>query len=88
MLISQGGILDAGDELNEEAAAGDHYRRRSDVFDLDGDDLFEQRDDVDAPGTMKCLQIDLRKFGLGEFSVSYLRVLYFINDAFTQKNMA
>lgn len=77
MLISQGGILDAGDELNEEAAAGDHYRRSSDSddFELDGDVLFEQRDDVDAPGTMKCLQIDLRKFGLGEFSVSYLRLL-------------
>jgi len=31
---------------------------------LDSDDLFDQREDVDAPGTMKCLQIDLRKFGL------------------------
>ena len=66
MIISQGDILNAGDELNEEAAAAEEYRRNNDIFEIDEADVFDKPEDNGAPGTMKCLQIDLQKFGLGK----------------------
>ncbi|KAH8118476.1 hypothetical protein DFH11DRAFT_1567513 [Phellopilus nigrolimitatus] len=68
MVICSGSLLDAGDELNERAADEVYSggRRAQPIFDLESeDDLFEmEEEDESAPGTMKCLQIDLQKFGL------------------------
>ena len=67
MVICSGNLLDAGDELNARALAEeqlDEPDERRPMFDLDHDELDE---DV-ISGPMKCLQIDLQRFGLGSYS--------------------
>lgn len=76
MVICSGTLLDAGDEINARAAVEEQFgasaRARRQVFDLDDDDIFEMEEEQEpAPGTMKCLQIDLQKFGLGTFLVYF-----------------
>lgn len=72
MVICPNSLLETGDALNElGASAGEHQARAKDgqsIFDLgDEADLFEMEgEDACAPGLMKCLQIDLHRFGLGE----------------------
>lgn len=67
MVICSGNLLDAGDELNARALAeeelGELDERRP-MFDLDSEELDEDA----VSGPMKCLQIDLQKFGLGPYS--------------------
>ncbi|EJD01303.1 uncharacterized protein FOMMEDRAFT_21720 [Fomitiporia mediterranea MF3/22] len=69
MVICSGTLLEVGDDLNACGAAeqqfgvGDKQR----VFNLEGSDSLDE--DEPAPGTMKCLQIDLQKFGLDKYGL-------------------
>lgn len=81
MVICSGTLLEAGDEINARAAVEEQFgagaRARRPVFDLDADDIFEVEEEQEpAPGTMKCLQIDLQKFGLGTF-LSLFTLVFF-----------
>ncbi|KAL5527519.1 hypothetical protein ACEPAG_6320 [Sanghuangporus baumii] len=63
MVICSGTLLDAGDELNARAAVEEQFgavNDRRSMFDLD----CEEFDEETVSGPMKCLQIDLQKFGL------------------------
>lgn len=74
MVICSDSLLETGDALNELGTnAGERQAPVGDsrmIFDLDDEaDLFVMEDeDARAPGLMKCLQIDLHRFGLGEHS--------------------
>lgn len=67
MVICSSALLEAGDESNVRAAVEQEFgtSEKRPAFDLDGDSLFEEKEP--SPGTMKCLQIDLQKYGLGTF---------------------
>ncbi|KAL5487912.1 hypothetical protein ACEPAI_6020 [Sanghuangporus weigelae] len=63
MVICSGTLLDAGDEHNARAAIEEQLGAVNDsrsMFDLD----CEEFDEETVSGPMKCLQIDLQRFGL------------------------
>ncbi|THH12357.1 hypothetical protein EW145_g70 [Phellinidium pouzarii] len=70
MVICSGSLLDEGDALNKRAADDERFSSpgMQNVFSFeDAEDLFvmDETDDS-APGTLKCLQTDLQKFGLNK----------------------
>ena len=82
MIISPETLLDEGDELNHRAALKARLKqieRQPDgqIFHLDSEEWFQEDGEGEggaeyAPGTMKCLQIDLQKFGLGTSRFAFL----------------
>ncbi|KAI5124750.1 hypothetical protein M0805_005384 [Coniferiporia weirii] len=68
MIICSESLLDAGDALNERVADAERSaaHRKSYVFNLEHEDdlLVVEEAEQDVPGMMKCLQLDLQKFGL------------------------
>ena len=71
MIISAESLLDEGDELNRRAVLKKQLERQADgqIFHLDSEEWIREDGEAEsALGKMKCLQIDLQKFGLGSSS--------------------
>lgn len=79
MVICGGGLPGDGDEpAVSEDEEGDEVAVEDEdaVAQEDEADEDEIEGDDESDTTLKCLQIDLRRFGLGQYSISLLPLLF------------